>query len=308
MNRSAFKKLLLGSSKDPVVEITDQSIELDVEDLLDIDGSDDQTLALSRGMKKLAKRGARVSPAAPVQTVPVPTPSDRLSNRATTPFGLEKHAPKLVEKTTRMSSISSPAHLAFAAAPPKNPLPPPSVRDAGSTFEPVAANTPAHFAANQPRERKPSASYPPIAIVVNGHREKALSFIQERPSRAGWIAAAIIAVVLVISGSIRVQSVAPAAAAPPAELTPLPAAALEEAPKPVEPKVVQFADDQGIAIKPKAAASAKHPVAPAKPAAAKPAAPRTEVAAKSEPKAEKKKPAQTIDAELAEMQLRAASR
>jgi len=321
---SALKNLPLASS-DPVVEITNESIELDVDDLLDIDGSDDQTLAVSKGLAhKIAKRLAAPKRNARTNVVPAAAPSEPDDSRATIPFGLEKHAPKSTSAMTpRMSTVSSPAHFAFAAVPPRNPKA--SVRDAGSTFEPVSTSSaPAHFAA-QPRVRTVSASYPPIAIAIAG-REKALSFIQERPSRAGWIAAAVIAVVLLIGGSMRVQSSAlPSSATQPAELTPLPAAVEPEAPKPVEvaiPKVVQFGDDQGVAIKPSAkpsASPAKHAAAPAKPTT-KPAPSakladgslaltdsKTEKKPESKP-ADKKKPAQTIDAELAELQLRAAAR
>ncbi|MBX3231107.1 MAG: hypothetical protein KIT84_37220 [Labilithrix sp.] len=325
---SPLKRLPLADPGDPVLEI-DESIELFAEDLLDIDGSDDQTIAAPRGLARKLMPPKRKTRSAAAY-VPPPPPSEPEDNRVTQPFGLEKHVPRPIPaavRTSRMPSMPSytpssaaPAHFAFAAAPPRNPRVEP--RDAGSTFEPVASFVgPAHFA--NVRERKASSSFPPIALAGRAARDS-IAFIQDRPSRAGWIAAAVAAVLLLVAGSMRVQSVvapAPVAAAEPFPPPPVVVVAAPAAPAPAAPaadaKVVTFGDDQGVAIKP--AAAAKPAAAPVKHAAPRPtpkpastlslsdSKPKSDKGEKSGDKlsaAEKKK----ISDELAEAQLRAASR
>jgi hypothetical protein len=233
----------------PIKNDESLSIELEDEDLLDIDGSDDPTMAFGgkaflakfRAPRRNANAKKRVQVAHVVDD-PTVVVRGRDDVRETMPFPMPRAA-------------SRPAS---APAAPKSPTisPAPPVR---------------------PR-RNANSSYPPIAVNVGSHRERQMSFISERPSRAGWIAGAILAGLILIGGSIKVAApnVAPhaAEAAPVAAAEP-PAPAAETTPE--EPKVVTFGDNQGVSIKPKADAKADAKAEPKKPAphvavAAKPAA------------------------------------
>jgi hypothetical protein len=239
----------------PIKNDESLSIELEEEDLLDIDGSDDPTMAFGgkaflsklRAPRKRANganganpNGKKRAPVADAVDDPTIVVRGRDDVRVTMPFPMQ-HA------TARRGSAPAPLK-----SPTISPAPP--VR----------------------QRRNVNSSYPPIAISVGSHRERQMSFISERPSRAGWIAGAILAALIVIGGSIKVAApkVAPAAAA---DATPV-AAAEPPAPAPEEAKVVTFGDNQGVSIKPKADAKAD-----AKAEAKKPA-PHVAVAAKPAPK------------------------
>jgi hypothetical protein len=265
-------------------------IELEDEDLLDIDGSDDQTLAYSakKFLRKFTAKNKR-------------SPYARGNAQAAGPVGRESFSD--IKET-----VALPQNL-ISKLPMMKPEPPPTVK-AKAKKSPTISPAP---------ERDVNGSYPPIAINVAPMRRQQMSFVSERPSRAGWITAAVIGVLIIVGGFIKVGGVPklPVAAAEP------PPAAVEQTPAPApsssEEKVVKFDDDQGIAIKKddgKSAAHAKH-VAPPPPApkklvvAAKAADTSLSESSKDSKKSEKadaKKKPLTIDQDLADAQLRAAAR
>ena len=227
------------------------SIELEDEDLLDIDGSDDPTAAFS-AKKNLGMLMALRAPAK--------------KNRATVQVHEDEHPTVMLRDVNEdgdRATIPVPMHL---LAPRKSERTPPA----------AAANPSAKMAPKSPTispappvktKRNATSSYPPIAINVSGHRDRAMSFISERPSRAGWITAAVIGALLLIGASAKVAAPKAHVAPPPVAAAPPPAPLSEPD---AEPKVVTFGD--GISIKPKAEASkAEASKADAKPDVKKPA-------------------------------------
>jgi hypothetical protein len=293
----------------PIQNDQSLSIELEEEDLLDIDGSDDPTTAFGgkallsklRAPRKNANAKKRVQVAHVVDD-PTVIVRQRSDVRETMPFAMPR-APK------------------------------------GASSAPAAPKSPTISPAPPVRERRNAiSSYPPIAINVGAHRERQMSFISERPSRAGWIAGALLIALILIGGSLKVA--APKVAPHAAEATPVAAA---EPPAPSsetaaeDPKVVTFGDNQGVSIKSKADAKADAKAEAKKPAphvavapkpAAKPAAsskvdnslavskddtkmPATSHDTPPPPsnmsKAEQKK-LKSIEQDLADLQLKAAAR
>lgn len=298
------------------------SIELDEEDLLDIDGSDDPTAAFS-GKAVLSK---------------LHSPKKKVAARQPQVASMVVDDPTIVIRDDIRETIPFPKALAS-----KFPFAPPAAH--APINAKMAPKSPTISPAPPVRNRNANSSYPPIAISVPPARDRQMSFISEKPSRAGWIAAAVLGVLIVVGGSLKVA--APKAAAPAADPTPV--AAAEPPPAPEETKVVTFGENQGVNIKPKADAKAdakdakdakpepKKPahvwVAPAKPAA-KPASSAkvdNSLAVTKETKEEKKdipstshdatpssgssnmskadqKKLKSIEQDLADLQLKAAAR
>lgn len=263
----------------PLLNDQSMSIELDDEDLLDIDGSDDPTAAFSgkavlaklrppprkeRGKERGLGRAAGQS-RVPASVAPAPAP-------------MPAHLARPVEDPTLVMSADRLDRLDREDVRETIPIPMRLLPRTGRSSPPAAAApVPASMAPKSPTispvppmKRNATSSYPPIAVSLGPHRERAMSFVSERPSRAGWITAAVIGVLVLVGGSIKVATPkAPAVEPPPAVAAAEPVAPAEAQ---EEPKVVTFGDHQAVSIK-------------VKPVDAKP------VEAKPDPKPEAKKPA-----------------
>lgn len=319
--------------KRPLQNDMSMSIELDDEDLLDIDGSDDPTQAFANRallgkLRAPARKNRRADVALAAPAAAPPTHFNRPVDDPTIVMGADREdARETIPVPMKLLAAFKPS-----SAPPAANAPVP-----GS----IAPKSPTISPAPPVKQRNANASYPPIAINVAPHREPAMSFISQRPSRAGWIAAAVIGVLVLVGGSLKVGAPkAPAAAGEPTPVVaPADAPAEAKGSDQEDPKVVTFGDNQGIAIrakeprpdaKPEPKADAKKPAPAAHPVTVKPvvkpAVPTkadTSLAASKdkddkipatshEPPPSKMTPEQkklkSIEQDLADLQLKAAAR
>lgn len=249
--------------KRPLKNDESVSMELGDEDLLDIDGSDDPTTAFSAKAVLARLRPPARKKRAPIAVAVADADNDRtLVKRDHEEEGDREDVRETIP--IAMKLVAS----AFSRTPPAAAAP---------VSAKMAPKSPTISPAPPVKTRNANASYPPIAINV-APREPAMSmtFVSGRPSRAGWITAAVMGALILIGGSIKVASPKSQPAAEPP-----PVVATEPAPAdvPDEPKVVTFGDSQGISIRAKSDAPVK------------PDAKSESKSEKTEPKTEPKKAA-----------------